>query len=128
MLSLEQEVATPFKDWAIVLFSLRHILTGIFNPHNPKREYHGQIHPKNIFRSHLVQYKWHRAVRDCLTDGIYGLLPYLPPEAVEDDAVPSLKWDTYAFGVIMWQLVEKGILLMDCIYKTFGSGQNGKSV
>ena len=99
-MSLEQELATPLDDWASVVISLRNLLIGLYSPHNPKREYHGQLHPKNIF-TFPVQFIWHRAVRDSLTDGVYGRLPYLPPEAVEDDMVPNMKWDIYTFGVIM---------------------------
>lgn len=105
--SLEHELATPFNGWASVLTTLRYILMRTYSPSNPKREYHGQLHPKNIFRSLPVQFIWHRAVRDCLTDRVYGRLPYLAPEAVESNAVPNLKWDIYAFGVIMWQMVSR---------------------
>jgi serine/threonine protein kinase len=88
-------------------------LIGTCNPRNPKRQYHGQLHPKNIFCNFPVQFIWHRAVRDCLTEGVYGRLPYLPPEAVESNAVSNLKWDIYAFGVIMWQMVSRVVFPPD---------------
>ncbi|KAI8582448.1 hypothetical protein K450DRAFT_227223 [Umbelopsis ramanniana AG] len=105
--SLEQVLAAPFNGWTDVLVSLKLILIGTYNPRNPKRGYHGQLHPKNIFRNLPVQFIWQRAVRDCLTESVYGRLPYLAPEAVERNAVPNLTWDIYAFGVIMWQMVSR---------------------
>ncbi|GAB5592371.1 hypothetical protein Unana1_07271 [Umbelopsis nana] len=105
--SLEQELASSFSGWTDVLAALRYVSTFIIRPRMPKLNYHGQLHPKNIFDRHPSQFIWHRAVRDSLTDRFYGRLPYLAPEAVESDAVPNLKWDIYAFGIIMWQMVSR---------------------
>lgn len=85
------------------------------HPNNPRPDCHGHLHPKNIFNVvpgpdteyRSKQYIWHRAVRECQEQDIYGRPPYLPQEAVATDARANLKWDVYAFGVIMWQLVSR---------------------
>ncbi|KAG2177607.1 hypothetical protein INT44_008119 [Umbelopsis vinacea] len=111
--SLEIELAEPFNGWANVLNHLHVIIRGVYNPRIPRLEYHGQLHPKNIFCHSPSQLVWHRAIRDCLTERVYGRLPYLAPEAVESNAVPNLKWDIYAFGVIMWQMVSRVVFPPD---------------
>ncbi|KAG2171259.1 hypothetical protein INT43_004113 [Umbelopsis isabellina] len=100
MSSPEHLIGTPFQSWVRVLNALRTIIQFLVNTTLPEPDCHGELHPKNIFNIHPdrlhayqpVQYIWHRAVRE-YTDGVYGRLPYLPPEAVETGARPNIKCD-----------------------------------
>ncbi|GAB5587626.1 hypothetical protein Unana1_02526 [Umbelopsis nana] len=121
MSSIEHVIATPFQSWVRVLNALHIISQYLGNTRRPQPDCHGELHPKNIFNIHPDrlhaykprQYIWHRAVRECHTDGVYGRLPYLPPEAVETDARPNIKWDMYAYGVLMWQMVSRVVFPPD---------------
>jgi hypothetical protein len=121
MSSIEHVIATPFQSWVRVLSALHTISRYLGNTCCPQPDCHGELHPKNIFNIHpdrLHEYKprqyiWHRAVRECHTDGVYGRLPYLPPEAVGADVRPNIKWDMYAFGILMWQMVSRVVFPPD---------------
>jgi serine/threonine protein kinase len=106
MQSLELELKEPFAGWLSVFITLGWLsLTSTHTVHT--RNWHSDLHPRNVFASRLKQYIWPYAIQEVQPSRVYGRLPYLPPESEQAGSKRNPKWDVYAFGIIMWQLVSR---------------------